>query len=70
MAFNGAALTAIRTRTGLTQSDLARATGISQGHISQLESAAQTNPRPGTVKKIAEALAVPITALISIETAA
>lgn len=64
VVLNGPALQAIRERTGLTQTDLAKQTGVSQGRISELESGL-LNVRPGTVKALAEALAVPITALIA-----
>lgn len=64
MVLNGSALQAIRERSGLTQSDLARQTGVSQGRISELE-AGQVNVRPGTVKALAEALRVPVTAIIA-----
>lgn len=64
MLINGSALQAIRERTGLTQSDLARASGVSQGRISEFESGTK-NVRPATVKALADALAVPMTALIS-----
>jgi transcriptional regulator with XRE-family HTH domain len=60
---NGAALQAIRERSGLTQSDLARLTGISQGRISEIESGSP-KVRPATVKSLAEALSVPMTALL------
>ncbi len=64
MVLNGSALQAIRERTGLTQTDLAATTGVSQARISELE-AGLCNVRPGTVKALAEALQVPITALTS-----
>lgn len=66
MVLNGSALQAIRERTGLTQSALAEATGVSQGRISELE-AGRLNVRPGTVKALAAALAIPITALLATE---
>jgi transcriptional regulator with XRE-family HTH domain len=62
MVLNGSALQAIRERSGLTQSDLARETGVSQGRISELE-AGRLNVRPGTVKALAAALQVPSLAL-------
>ena len=68
MILNGAALATIRERTGLTQLDLAAKSGVSQGRISELESK-DSNVRPGTVKALAEALAVPMTALIKAEAA-
>lgn len=68
MVLNGPALQAIRERTGLTQTELSVQTGVSQGRISELE-AGMCQVRPGTVKALAEALAVPITALIAAEVA-
>lgn len=63
MVLNGSALQAIRERTGLTQTELATLTGVSQGRISELE-AGQLNVRPGTIKALAEALDVPLAALM------
>lgn len=62
MILNGPALVAIRERSGLTQLALARASGVSQGRLSELE-AGNLNVRPGTAKKLAEALQVPTTAI-------
>lgn len=66
---NPAALVAIRERTGFTQSDLAKQSGVSQGRISELESASMA-VRPGTVKALAAALQVPFTAITCAEAAA
>jgi len=60
---NGQALKAIRERSGLSQSELARATGLSQGRISELESESP-NIRPSTSKALADALKVPVVALL------
>lgn len=64
MILNGPALQAIRERTGLTQTELAKQTGVSQGRISELETDSPSNVRPQTVKALAEALCVPMTAII------
>lgn len=64
MQINGSALTAIRERTGLTQSDLARGTGVSQGRISEIESSSPS-VRPATAVALAEALAVPLVAILA-----
>lgn len=64
MVLNGSALQAIRERSGLTQTELAEQTGVSQGRISELESG-QRNVRPGTVKALADALKIPVTALVN-----
>lgn len=71
MDINGSALQAIRERSGLTQSDLARETErigprVSQGRISELESGdpAKSAVRPATAKVLADALSVPLVALL------
>lgn len=61
---NPAALTAIREMAGMSQAELARRSGLSQGHISELERA-EKRARPATIKKLALALAVPVPALVS-----
>lgn len=62
---NGTALQLIRERTGLSQSDLSRRTTprVSQGRISEIE-AKSLNVRPATAKALADALGVPLGALI------
>lgn len=62
MRINGPALKAIRERSGLSQSDLARSTGISQGRISEIESASPAI-RPATATTIADHLQVPLLAI-------
>lgn len=69
MIVNGPATKAIRERTGLSQVDLAEGSKVSQGRISEIE-AGFLNVRPATVKALAEALAVPMTALIATTEAA
>ena len=61
---NPAALTAIRIYAGFSQAELARRSGVSQGHISELERG-DKNAGPRTIKKLAEALAVPMGALMT-----
>lgn len=63
LAFSPGALTSIRILTGYSQAELARCSGLSQGHISELERGDKT-PRPGTVKKLAVALGVPMPTLL------
>lgn len=70
MELNGPALKALRERSGWTQSDLARHTGVSQGRISELESQDRTSVRPGTIKSLANALQVPSLAIIATEATA
>lgn len=69
MQINGPALTAIRERSGLSQLALAKSAGITQGRISELESGSG-GVRPDTVKKLAEALAVPAVAFLAVPTEA
>lgn len=64
MEINPHALKAIRERSGYSQAQLSRITGISQGHISQLEKG-EKNPRPAMVRRLADALAVPMGALLN-----
>lgn len=65
MVLNGNALQVIRERTGLTQTDLAQQSGVSQGRISELESKNLT-VRPDTAKALADALDVSLAALIGL----
>lgn len=66
MQINGAALRAIREASGDTQLSLAARTepSVSQGRISELEAANVTNVRPGTARSLAQALGVPLAAII------
>jgi len=65
MRINGPALAAIRERSGLTQSALAKQTGISQGRISEIEKKSATTVRPDTGRTLATALAVPLMAIVA-----
>jgi transcriptional regulator with XRE-family HTH domain len=60
---NPVAFKTIRELAGFSQAELARRSGVSQGHISQIE-AGQKRPRPQTVHKFAAALGVPIGSLL------
>lgn len=60
---NTAALVAIREMAGMSQAEVARRSGLSQGHISELERG-EKRARPATIKKLAVALAVPVPALV------
>ena len=66
VVINGAALKVIRERSGLTQTDLAKQTGVSQGRISELESGRHP-VKPQTMSALTTALAVPLAALLSAE---
>lgn len=68
MVLNGQALAAIRQHAGLTQTELAQQTGVSQGRISELE-AGNLRVRPTTVKALSDALRVPTTALLAVQVA-
>lgn len=66
MQLNPATLMALRVLAGLSQAELARRSGVSQGHISELEKG-DKKASPATIKKLADALAVPMPALISVD---
>lgn len=68
MQINGAALAAIRERSGLSQTGLSERTGIDQSHISAIERGAKPNVRPATATTLAKALKVPLDALIADQT--
>jgi len=57
MRFIGDKLTHLREVLKLTQKDVEKLTGVKAGHISGIETGAR-NPRPETVKRIAEGLSV------------
>lgn len=59
---NPAVLRTLRETSGLSQSELSRETGLSQGHISAMERGT-TEPGLPTIKKLADALRVPLSAL-------
>lgn len=73
MTVSPAALATIRERSGLTQSELARLSGISQGRISELETGDRHGrplaARPPTVRALADALGVPILAIAALHPA-
>lgn len=64
MRLNPTALTALRVLAGFSQAELARRSGLSQGHISELERG-DKDARPATIKKLATALSVPMPALLT-----
>lgn len=67
MKVNPWALTCVRERSGYTQTELARRSGISQGRISELEHGDRhglpLDARPSTARALANALDVPILAI-------
>lgn len=66
MKIAGATLTTIRVLAGFSQAELGRRSGVSQGHISDLEAAELSEVRPATAKKLAEGLGVPVAALAQV----
>jgi transcriptional regulator with XRE-family HTH domain len=50
----------IRLRRGLSQADLSAATGVAEFTISEIESGKRANPRPSTLRKLAQALGVEV----------
>jgi transcriptional regulator with XRE-family HTH domain len=53
----------IRLRRGLSQADLSAITGVTEFTISEIESGKRANPRPSTLRKLAQALEVDVSAL-------
>jgi transcriptional regulator with XRE-family HTH domain len=65
MKFNGQALKTIRDKAGLTQEQLAAASGATFGTINRLENG-HVQPTLATVQKIADALGVEPTELLTL----
>lgn len=65
--FNRAMLSLARAARGFTQSDLAKAAGVTQALISKLESGLTVDPSAETVESLARSLGVPTTFLVSDE---
>src|SRR4051812_17383546 len=63
----GAKLKEVRRGKGITLQEVARETGLSKSFISQIE-AGDANPSIGSLKKIADALAMPLAGLFEAET--
>lgn len=63
MSINGAALRAIRQRSGLSVTALAGAIGISQPHLSNIENG-DRKASPQVIRKLADELKVPVTAIL------
>ena len=53
----------LRKEKGMTQKELAKKLGFSPSHLGQYENGYR-NPKPSTVKKIADALEVPVSKII------
>jgi transcriptional regulator with XRE-family HTH domain len=54
----------LRKKRGLTQAELAKAAGVTQGYISQLEAGTTKEPGATVAVRLAEALGVPVTELL------
>lgn len=65
---NTETLIALRVMAGFSQAELARRSGVSQGHLSQIERG-DRNASPRTIKRLASGLGVPIGALLTAEAA-
>jgi len=63
MRVNRHALRVIRERSGLSSSGLARAAGLSQPHVANLENG-RRNASPAALMALAAALRVPVVAII------
>jgi transcriptional regulator with XRE-family HTH domain len=59
---NPASVVAIREALGMSQAELGRQSGVSQGHISGIE-AGEKNASPATIKRLAEAMGVTAAAI-------
>ena len=66
MQVNPQALRVIRERSGYTVRGLAKAAEVSHASITRIEQGSQ-NPSPPIVKRLAQALDVPLVALLSDE---
>jgi transcriptional regulator with XRE-family HTH domain len=53
----------IRLRRGLSQADLSAMTGVAEFTISEIEAGKRANPRPSTLRKLAQGLGVEVTNL-------
>jgi transcriptional regulator with XRE-family HTH domain len=54
----------MREEKGWTQRDLAKQAKVTPGYIAQLEMGVRKNPSLETLKRLAKALGVPVTALL------
>ena len=64
MQVNPHALRVIRERSGLSVTQLARLAGLSQPHLSNIETG-RRQASPATVRRLADVLHVPVLALIA-----
>lgn len=64
VATTGQKLKRLRRGAGLTQTELSEMTGVAQSTIGQIETGERVEPRPATLRKLAQALDVSISDLI------
>ena len=64
MATTGEKLKRFRRSRGMTQEELAEASGVAQSTIAQIEGGRRKEPRPGTLKRLAKPLGVEIAELL------
>jgi transcriptional regulator with XRE-family HTH domain len=57
-------LKALRQQEGLTQDEVAKRARVTKPYLSQLEGGVRKNPSLPVLKRLAEALGVPVTALL------
>jgi XRE family transcriptional regulator of biofilm formation len=55
---------ALRVKRGLSQTEVAKHSGVTRFYVSQLESGLRKNPSLPVLKRIAKALGVPVTELL------
>jgi transcriptional regulator with XRE-family HTH domain len=60
----GAVVRRLRRQQDLTQEQLARRAGLTQGHLSKIEAGMRQSPTARTIKRLARALGVPVTELL------
>jgi transcriptional regulator with XRE-family HTH domain len=53
----------LRLRRGMSQADLSHRTGVAEFTISEIEAGKRPNPRPSTLRKLAQGLGVEVAAL-------
>ena len=54
----------LRAQRDMTQEELAKKAGVTQGYIAQLERGLRKNPSLPSLRKLARALCVPVTELL------
>ena len=62
---NAHAVKALRVAQGLSQVSLARKAGLDHSYLSRIERAQRCHPAPSVTKALAEALGVPMAAILA-----